>query len=108
MSKRKQVATASEENKHVKKPRFSGKSEEQTSSSSSSSSSSSCADVAPLPSAAAQLVQAQAEIKQMKRLHAAEQKRNEQRISQLTSDKTELARRNQELERKVATLRRCF
>ncbi len=97
MSKRKQVATASQErggtqeHKHVKKPRLSGKSEEQQASSSGSSSSSS-AEVSPLPSAAAQLAQAQAEIKQMKLKHAAE-------VSQLMSDKTEL-------ERKVVTLRR--
>ena len=110
MSKRKQVSSpltfqvsdtdssgSHGESKHIKKPRLEKNREEQASISSSS--------------AAAQLAQAHAEIKQMKlkhAAHAAEQKRNEQRISQLISDKTELARRNQELERKVATLRRCF
>ena len=124
MSKRKQIASASqerggtEENKHVKKPRLSGKSEEQAPSSSSSSSSSSSADVFSVPSTDAQLAQAQVEIERMKREHAAEQKRNAQLMSynteltrsneELTRRNEELTHRNEELKRENATLRRCF
>ena len=118
--KRKQVSSPSqesgtessrEENKHVKKPRL-GKGRAGQASFSISNSSSSAAKSS---SAAAQLTEAQAslqsalaEIKEMKLKHAAEERRNEERISQLLSDNMALTLRNEELEREVGTLRRCF